>query len=305
MKRISTFNELLNQYTLEKPLSEATVTSYTRILHGFITDTGLQHLNEVSLAPLLIWRKSVIKRTSDITWNTYLRHMRALWKFAIYKEYVPDANFFKELHWGKYKTSNKQKILSATQLKMIMVYLSDQNCTLEPCWFWKIVIRFIYFTGIRRKQLVTLNWNDLDLEKQTIYLSVIGDKIDTGRILPLQENIISDLREYQLLIKHHYPKSYKPCTQLFNINLFNANYKGVKMTEGQVSGLFRRLCKKVGVKVSPHMLRHTMATEMAKTGQIKALQKILGHADIKTTMNFYVHPDLNQLRHVLNSLNDI
>ncbi|MBT7207435.1 MAG: site-specific integrase, partial [Gammaproteobacteria bacterium] len=68
---------------------------------------------------------------------------------------------------------------------------------------------------------------------------------------------------------------------------------------------FRRLSNRMEFKVSAHMLRHTMATEMAKTGQIKTLQQILGHSDINTTMNFYVHPDMNQLRGLVNTLNDI
>ncbi len=95
MKRISTFDDLLNQYILEKPLSDATVSSYSAILHCFIKDTHITQLNKVTLTPLLEWRLSVTTRTSDITWNTYLRHMRALWKFAIMKKYVPDTDHFK------------------------------------------------------------------------------------------------------------------------------------------------------------------------------------------------------------------
>ncbi len=301
MKSISTFNELLDQYKLEKSLSKATIFSYTGIIRCFITDTGIQHLNEVTLEPLLNWRLSVINRSSDITWNTYLRHMRALWKFAIYRKYVPDDNFFKELNWGKYKISSKQKVLSSTQLNTITDYFTDHSCAFDPCWFWRIVIRFIYFTGIRRKQLITLKWKDLDLEKRIIYLSAIGDKIDIGRKLPLQENLIPDLRMYTLYMKSHHAKSYSPDTQLFNINILNDRYKRNKMTVGQLSGLFRRLSKKVDFNISPHMLRHTMATEVAKTGQIKPLQLILGHTDIRTTMNFYVHPDMEQLQSLLNN----
>jgi len=305
MKRISTFDDLLNQYILEKPLSDATVSSYSAILHCFIKDTQITRLNQVTLTPLLDWRLSVTTRTSDITWNTYLRHMRALWKFAIMKKYVPDTDHFKALNWGKYKSSSKNKIITPHQLTCIMSYLSSHDCNLEPCWFWKTVIRFMYFTGVRRKQLITIKWGNLDLNQHTLLLSAEGEKTDVSRVLPLQENLIKDLREYKLLIQHHYPKAFNPNNQLFNITLFYNRYKGDQMTEEQVSGLFRRLSDRVEFKVSAHMLRHTMATEMAKTGQIKTLQQILGHSDISTTMNFYVHPDLNQLRGLMNTLSDI
>ena len=305
MKKISTFDELLKQYVLEKPLCSATVSSYTRILRCFIRDTKIIQLNEITLTPLLEWRLTVITRTSDISWNTYLRHMRALWKFAILREYVPLSDPFKELNWGKYKKSSKQKTISQKQLTSIMTFLSNPECILEPCWFWKIVIRFMYFTGVRRKQLITIKWGDLDLNHQTIHLSMEGEKTDASRRLPLQDSLIADLRKYKLLVQHHYPKAFSPNSQLFNVTLFYDRYKGEEMSEEQVSGFFRRLSKGLEFNISPHMLRHTMATEMAKTGQIKTLQQILGHSDISTTMNFYVHPDINQLRSLVNTLNDI
>jgi integrase len=305
MKKPSTFDELLNQYILEKSLSEATISSYSSILRRFIKDTEITQLRKVTLSPLLEWRLSVTTRTSDITWNTYLRHMRALWKFAIMKKYVPRTDHFKALNWGKYKKSSKKKTISHQQLTSIMTYLSSQECNLEPCWFWKTLIRFMYFTGVRRKQLATIKWGDLDLNHQTLFLSIEGEKTDISRQLPLQENLIADLKEYRLLVQHHYPRGFHPHSQLFNITLFYDRYLGNEMTEAQVSGFFRRLSNRMEFKVSAHMLRHTMATEMAKTGQIKTLQQILGHSDINTTMNFYVHPDMNQLRGLVNTLNDI
>lgn len=60
------------------------------------------------------------------------------------------------------------------------------------------------------------------------------------------------------------------------------------MTASQLSGFFRRLTKQVGFPVSAHMFRHTMATEIAKSGQIKELQEILGHSDVRTTLTSYV-----------------
>ena len=59
-----------------------------------------------------------------------------------------------------------------------------------------------------------------------------------------------------------------------------------------LKGAFERLCKKVGISgLRFHDLRHTAATRMIEAGaSIVSVSKILGHADLKTTM-CYTHPD--------------
>lgn len=50
-----------------------------------------------------------------------------------------------------------------------------------------------------------------------------------------------------------------------------------------------------------HSLRHTFATNCIENGMdVKCLCEILGHADIRTTMNRYVHPSMNAKRHQIN-----
>ena len=54
--------------------------------------------------------------------------------------------------------------------------------------------------------------------------------------------------------------------------------------------MFERLSKRTGIEVTPHLLRHTHATELIRAGWDMAyVQKRLGHTDIQTTINTYVH----------------
>ena len=304
-KRPKTLEELLDQYLYEKPLSQASQDSYTRILNILQQDTGIRTIGDVTTPKLLKWRENVRSRTTDITWNTYLRHMRALWSFAIEKGYTRRRKDpFRELNWGKRKKTLK-KTITQEQLKTVIAALSDPDCPLEPCWFWKYLVRFVYYTGIRRRQLTEIRWKDLDLETQTLHLSADGEKTGRARKIPLHQNLVQDLLEYRDLMSERYPAFHKPEGQLFNVTLFYDRYRGPEMTVDQVSGFFRRLSDHLGFHVSAHMLRHTMATEIGKTGKIKELQQILGHANIHTTMSFYLHPDMKQLRDSLDELDDI
>ena len=66
---------------------------------------------------------------------------------------------------------------------------------------------------------------------------------------------------------------------------------GKPMNYGDIESLFKRLRKKTGIYVHPHLFRHTHATlYYQETKDIKQVQERLGHSQIQTTMNLYLHP---------------
>jgi len=67
MTTIITFQQLLDQYILERSLTEASIGSYRRVLRCFTKDTGITKLSDISLPILLEWRLAVTVRASDIT----------------------------------------------------------------------------------------------------------------------------------------------------------------------------------------------------------------------------------------------
>jgi len=72
---------------------------------------------------------------------------------------------------------------------------------------------------------------------------------------------------------------------------------GKPMTYSDVEALFKRLRKKTGIDVHPHLFRHTHATMYyQETKDIKQVQERLGHSQIQTTMNLYLHPSDEEIR---------
>ena len=73
--------------------------------------------------------------------------------------------------------------------------------------------------------------------------------------------------------------------------------KGQPMGYPEVSDLFKRLKKKTRIDVHAHLLRHTHATIYYQTTKdIKQVQERLGHAQIQTTINMYLHPSDEDIR---------
>ncbi|MGG1675038.1 tyrosine-type recombinase/integrase [Neobacillus sp. NRS-1170] len=72
---------------------------------------------------------------------------------------------------------------------------------------------------------------------------------------------------------------------------------GKPMNYGDVESLFKRIRNKTGIDVHPHLFRHTHATMYYKeTRDIKQVQERLGHSQIQTTMNLYLHPSEEDIR---------
>jgi integrase/recombinase XerD len=72
---------------------------------------------------------------------------------------------------------------------------------------------------------------------------------------------------------------------------------GQAFTYADVDSLFRRLRRKTGIAVTPHVLRHTMLTTLAELGwQPELLQERAGHASFQQTYQTYVHPSPQALR---------
>ena len=80
------------------------------------------------------------------------------------------------------------------------------------------------------------------------------------------------------------------------INLSGPN-KGKQLQDWSVRDLVKRIRRKTNIDFTPHMLRHTYATEMHANGADAAvIQKLLGHAQVQTTIQSYLHPSDETIR---------
>ncbi|MFP3064067.1 MAG: tyrosine-type recombinase/integrase [Sulfolobus sp.] len=133
----------------------------------------------------------------------------------------------------------------------------------------KLILKLLFDTGLRAKELLSIKVSDIDFERGSI--TVRNTKNQETRTVFFTEGTKS------LLIKYIESKGLKSDDKLFNLT-YNALYKRLK-----------RIGKKIGIDLRPHLLRHTFATVAIKKGvPLPAVQKLLGHKDIRTTQ-IYTH----------------
>ena len=83
------------------------------------------------------------------------------------------------------------------------------------------------------------------------------------------------------------------------------NRRGAHLTRTMILIMIKRLAAEAGIKktISPHTLRHSFATRCIESRcDYKTVSMILGHANITTTMNLYVHPGNDQKRKCIDKM---
>ncbi len=136
----------------------------------------------------------------------------------------------------------------------------------------RLIVLLLYGAGLRVSELCNLKKEDIDLDRGII--TVRGGKGAKDRVVPIPRALTEEIKAY--LSERDDDSEY----------LLVEVRRGTKdrLSPKTVWYLLNRYGKKAGVKVTPHMLRHSFATHMLERGvDIRAIQELLGHSNLSTT----------------------
>jgi len=154
----------------------------------------------------------------------------------------------------------------------------------------KLIIKLLYGCGFRVSELVNLKKEDLNFEEELIHIRLAKGKKD--RFVKIPDSIKSDLEKFSKLEEAIY--------------LFPSS-RGGKLTTSTIQAILKNAAKKSGIKkrVYPHLLRHSFATHLLEQGiDLRVIQKILGHSDIKTTQ-IYLQISQALIKNIKSPLDDL
>jgi integrase/recombinase XerD len=156
----------------------------------------------------------------------------------------------------------------------------------------KFIICLLYETGMRIGEVLGLRHEDIYSQGvNEIHVIPRDDNVNSSRAKAGVERVIHVSRDLMKLYSNYLIEEYPEdidCDYVF-VNCWDGEV-GQPMNYGAINGLFKRLAKKTGIQATPHLLRHTHATELIRSGwDMTHLQKRLGHTNIQTTINTYVH----------------
>ena len=156
----------------------------------------------------------------------------------------------------------------------------------------KTILVTAYSAGLRVSEVISLKITDIDSDR--IKIAIRGAKGKKDRMATLSLYALQLLREYVTLYK---PKSY----------LFEGQYKETHYSSRSAQTIFNNAITGLNLpeSISFHSLRHSYATHLLENGtDIKYIQDLLGHNDIKTTLR-YTHVSIKALAKIESPLDKI
>jgi len=179
----------------------------------------------------------------------------------------------------------KEKTLPSVLSKQEVKTLIDSAETNKS----KLIIQFLYSTGLRVSELVNLKIQDINLNEKTGLVRQGKGKKD--RMFILSESLSSEITEY---LNNHQNNSY----------LFSQEKP---LTTRNIQKIIKKTAKlaEINKKVTPHTLRHSYATHLLEQGtDIRVIQILLGHENLNTTQ-IYTHVSTEEIKKVKNPLDGL
>ncbi len=150
------------------------------------------------------------------------------------------------------------------------------------------LIKFAFFTGLRRGEIFNLVWNNVDLKNKRIFLyDTKGGKNESILLTDNAVDILNSLKDYNTDSFYVFPSK-----------------KGGKRNE--VKTLWKRVKRKANIRfeIRFHDIRHTFGTLATSTIPVKIVQKMMTHKNINTTLR-YAHTQDRELMQAATDLNNI
>lgn len=281
--------QFLEYIEIERGRAVKTVENYDHYLTRFFQQMNIKEVSDItddSVREFRMWlnrqpgagTSSMKKRTQ----NYYLIALRAFLKYLRKRDI--EGLSPEKIELAKAPERSLDLISSAELERLLKAADGDDERSLRD----KAIMELLFSTGLRVSELCSLD-TDLDLSRDEFSIRGKGDKV---RVVFLSEAAKDALRAYL--------KARKDMEEALFVSVPRQGKTPTRLTPRSIELLMKTYAAKAGItkKVTPHVLRHSFATDLLSNGaDIRSVQQLLGHASINTTQ-IYTHVTDAHLREV-------
>ena len=269
---------MIKEYELylrtEKKLGDKSIESYMFDLNNFITyfNGDVLNLNKKDIEEYLHHLRSGLSARSV---NRHISSIKGFYKYL--------------LEEGKINEDPSEEISVLKIEKSLPKYLTidevDKLLNFETKTAFdyrnKAMMEVMYASGLRVSELVSLDYNSIDLENSLIRVKGKGKK---ERIVPIGDIAVKALKVYM--------EEYRPfLVKKGRYDELFLNNHGKPISRQGFNFILENIKEATGIEkdLTPHVLRHSFATHLLEGGaDLRSIQEMLGHENISTT-NVYTH----------------
>lgn len=276
--------QFLEYIEIERGRAVKTIENYDRYLSRYFAQMKIKSVDDITeqnIREFRLWLNrqpgtaagSMKRRTQ----NYYMIALRAFLKFLRKRDI--DAISPEKIELAKLPERQLDLITPAELERLMKAARGSEEKELRNA----AILELLFSTGLRVSELCSLD-NDLDLSQDSFSVRGKGDKVRVIFLSSAAKSVVA---------------SYLKARKDMGEALF-AGAKGSRLTPRSVELIIKKCAVKAGItkKVTPHVLRHSFATDLLSNGaDIRSVQQLLGHASINTTQ-IYTHITDSHLREI-------
>jgi integrase/recombinase XerD len=269
--------DFMHYLIVEKRLAQNTIMAYERDLKNYLhylkkgeAVLSLNEVNRVHIVQFLGFLKDQGKSSKTVA--RHIASVRSFHQFLL-RDKATNQDPSVQIEIPRQERS-LPKVLSLQEVEILL------DAPMPPDHFGirdKAILEVLYATGIRVSELIGLDIENIHVTMGFVRCFGKGNK---ERIIPIGRTAADAIKHFldegrpQFVSKKHRDSA-----------LF-LNHQGMRLTRQGLWKILKKLAKSAGIEkeLTPHTLRHSFATHLLENGaDLKAVQEMLGHADISTT----------------------
>ena len=297
------FQEIIRLWREDKKqyVKTSTISAYTLLIENHILPAfgKADRINEADVQEFVF--EKLNSGLSQKSIKDILIVLKMILKFGVKNGYFEYTQI--DIKFPTQRERQEIEVLSRSNHRKVISHIQE-NFT-----FRNLGIYICLCAGMRIGEICALKWEDIDTENgiisvkktiQRVYM-IGGEERYTELILdsPKTKNSIRDIPMTRDLLK-----LLKPLKRIVNNNYFVLTNEAKPTEPRTYRNYYKQFMQEIGVPILKfHGLRHSFATRCIESKcDYKTVSVILGHSNISTTLNLYVHPNMEQKKRCIDQM---
>lgn len=283
------------QWLLEEGKASKTIESYVGDVKGFqkfLHEKAIDSSQPLSRFAFVRYKQHLLDESFKVaTINKKVNSLKVYNDFLQIRKLVNESYIQLKRDQIKIAMGSEHVVtaLSEDEVDRLLFFLEDRT---KVSIRNKLIAYLLLYTGVRVSELVGIQLADVDTLTATLVVRGKGGKV---REISLRQDVLQLIKQYQqeerLQSKFHESK------------YLLVSQRSEKMHRDAVRDWLEKISKELGMKLHPHLFRHTFATRLLRKGvDLTTVSKLTGHSTVNMTAKFYIQTTREEKQNAVDKL---